>query len=137
MSPDKSYHVSAFALAGAGEMTSGFFVLCVPSLPKLIKSTPALQQLLSKLQRWSRLSDAETRPNSRLGLPSWIRRQGVGRVRGRRTGTEQLDSGHDDLEFVRGQEPATVQNILEKVVERVKTQDGDSVSVKFITMHEV
>jgi hypothetical protein len=58
-------------------------------------------------------------------------------MRGRRMGTEQLDSGHGDVDFARDRESATVERISEKNVGRVRTQDEDSSSVRFITMHEV
>ncbi|KAF1960479.1 hypothetical protein CC80DRAFT_392447, partial [Byssothecium circinans] len=44
-SPDKSYTVSSFALSGMGEMMAGFLVLCVPSMPKLVKNTTFLKKI--------------------------------------------------------------------------------------------
>ncbi|KAH8732138.1 hypothetical protein GQ44DRAFT_735788 [Phaeosphaeriaceae sp. PMI808] len=49
-SPDKTYAVSSFALSGMGEMTACFLVLCVPSIPKLVKNTALIQKIFGKIQ---------------------------------------------------------------------------------------
>jgi hypothetical protein len=57
-------------------MAAGFLIFCIPSIPKLLKSSPKLNKFLSKLLSWIGFSFDDSKPNSRLGLPSWIRAQG-------------------------------------------------------------
>lgn len=60
---DKSFYIDLLALLVQGEMTAGFLVLCIPPLPKFFKDIPLFQRLFSS---------GTPKPNSRLGLPSWI-----------------------------------------------------------------
>jgi hypothetical protein len=131
--PDKSYYIDPLALQIQGEMTAGFLVLCVPSLPKLIKDIPMLQRLFSS---------GTPKPNSRLGLPSWIRGQEK-RHAPRRPRPDDLEYSEygdfsqlgtlDDSQL----SPSTMD---EKSLVRVAGQEGLSQSVSesaFITVHEV
>ncbi|KAF2106974.1 hypothetical protein BDV96DRAFT_654304 [Lophiotrema nucula] len=142
-SPDKSYHVSAFALSAAGETTVGFLVLCIPSLPKLVKSTPVLQNLLAKMQTWVGLASADGEDNSRKGLPSWIRvRSGQRQLNGSDIGVSCLqESGlfggagspaHMSISGVDVPEKSHATNRM-----RATGSDGSSNGVEFITVHEV
>lgn len=88
-SPDKSYWVTFFTLAALGEMTAGFLVLCIPSIPKLVKSSPMLRTLFSS---------RDEKPNSRLGLPSWIKAGGQRQEKRRGLGYSGID---DDLTTMR------------------------------------
>jgi len=76
-------------------MAAGFLILCIPSIPKLLKSTLLLQKFFSKLQSWVGLSSDDLKPNSRLGLPSWIRAQGQ-QNRARRRPADTVCSDFDE-----------------------------------------
>jgi len=102
-SEDKSYNIGPFALLAQGEMMAGFVVLCFPSLPKLIKTAPALQRIFSS---------NKSKPNSRLGLPSWIRVQGQGSPLRRASGGTDWSENEDESPISRSDEsqlsPVTV-----------------------------
>lgn len=149
-SPDKSYHVSGFALAGMGEMTMGFLVLCIPSLPKLIKSVPILQKLSTRMQSWIGLSSSSqstSKPNSRLGLPSWIRNQGQ-KFNSRRRGSDVLFYSEALKQNNASAQPVNVPLPIDEAGEKsggevtdqaVKKDDAeqDAFGVEFITVQEV
>ena len=74
-SPDITYNVSALGLWCIAEMTIGFFVLCLPALPKLIKSSPWMLKLFSSLRSLSRSPSTSERAKSggRMGNNLWLR----------------------------------------------------------------
>ncbi|KAF2651292.1 hypothetical protein K491DRAFT_682314 [Lophiostoma macrostomum CBS 122681] len=68
-SEDKTYGACNMAVWAWGEMTAGFFVLCMPSVPKAIRNTPWMLRLGILVQRYMPGSGAaatgEKSPNSR------------------------------------------------------------------------
>jgi hypothetical protein len=129
-SADKSYTITPFALSGIGEMTSGFLILCIPAIPKLVKSTPALQKLFRKIFPLNSQEEA----NSRLGLPTWIRAQGQGSPR--RSPEDSLHSTVDaHADSVGVKKDDLVQS---NVHEKKDSVSGSMADVpEFITMQEV
>jgi hypothetical protein len=63
---DKTYVLGSITLSATGEMTVGFLVLCIPTIPKLLRSKPILSPTFS----WFKNLPTET-PSSSIGLPSW------------------------------------------------------------------
>jgi hypothetical protein len=122
-------------------MAAGFLILCIPSIPKLLKSSPKLGEFLSKLQSWVGLSSDDTKPNSRLGLPSWIRIQGQQNAAGRRpvdTVCSEFDeyrpmplASNDQLSHSTTKEESVARSKHEKDLPQMVC------TAEFITAHEV
>ncbi|KAF2727281.1 hypothetical protein EJ04DRAFT_570519 [Polyplosphaeria fusca] len=137
-SADKSYTVSSFALAGIGEMTSGFLVVAIPAFPKLVKNSPFLRRILDKMQY--PFSSEKDAPNSRQGLPSWIRAKG--QARGRlETGDEYAGRGVQDAECADSaygmSRNATQNKVLGAREEKQTGSPSDGSGVDFITAQQV
>ena len=64
---DKIYYASEVALWANTEMTTGFLVMGVPSIPKVLKSLAYYDLIRAKVR--ARMPSKETQ--SRRGLPSW------------------------------------------------------------------
>jgi hypothetical protein len=64
--PDKTYVLGSITLSATGEMTVGFLVLCIPTIPKLLRSKPTLSTSFS----WFKNLPNE-KPSSSISLPSW------------------------------------------------------------------
>lgn len=71
---DKSYYASPVVLLCSGEMTSGFLLLGVPSIPRILKDSPLLNRLHAKVRSLMGNTKRTTQENSRRGLPSWYRK---------------------------------------------------------------
>ena len=133
---DKSYNVSSFALSGMGEMAAGFLVLCVPSIPKLVKNTTTLQKMFGRLQLWIDSSSDRQTKNSRMGLPSWIRVQGERQAA--RHGTEDTTYSEPD-EHIPTIAP-TPHKLSHSTINEKNDSirgDGSNSSAEFITMQQV
>jgi hypothetical protein len=91
---DKSYAVSDMTVWASGEFTAGFFVLCMPSVPKAVRNTPWTIKLGRFLQRWipgfGTVGAGEKPPTSR-------RYHFASRYHARRRNNQQLESGTSDL----------------------------------------
>ncbi|KAF2829295.1 hypothetical protein CC86DRAFT_453943 [Ophiobolus disseminans] len=71
---DQLYVASIAGLWGVGEMTAGFLIMGIPSLPKVFKSLPFSGSVVSLLRQLTRPgSSGEGQSNSRRGLPSWYK----------------------------------------------------------------
>jgi hypothetical protein len=135
-SPDKSYAVSSFALSGMGEMTAGFLVLCVPSIPKLVKNTPFLLEIFGRLQSWMDSSLDKQTKNSRMGLPSWIHAQSERRAARRRpedTTYSELDEHIPTMISITHKPSQSTVNVKNESEEN----DRNDSTVEFITMQQV
>ncbi|KAF2877772.1 hypothetical protein BDV95DRAFT_588804 [Massariosphaeria phaeospora] len=72
-SPDQLFTVSEAGLWAIGEMTAGFMIMGIPSLPKVVKSLPYSESVLSLLRSLTRPGSSGQQTNSRRGLPSWYK----------------------------------------------------------------
>jgi hypothetical protein len=87
---DKSYAVSDMTVWVSGEFTAGFFVLCMPSVPKAVRNTPWMIKLGRSLQRCIPVfgtADAGEKP------PTSGRYHFASRYHARRRNNQQLESG--------------------------------------------
>lgn len=70
---DITFNVGPIGLWSLGEITSGFLVLCIPSVPKAFKDSIIARTFFGLANRLSRNSAPGDSRNSRRGLPSWYR----------------------------------------------------------------
>ena len=76
---DRTYAITPVGLLAWGEITSGFLVLCMPTIPKAFRNTPWIQKLVSSIK--SRLGSGESQDKNvgpRYYFQSWHRRPRVG-----------------------------------------------------------
>ncbi|KAF2657848.1 hypothetical protein K491DRAFT_625977 [Lophiostoma macrostomum CBS 122681] len=77
---DSTYAVTPMGLSAWGEITSGFLVLCMPSVPKAILRTPFFQRLMSSIRsRVGYSSEREKNVARRYYFQSWHRTRRVAR----------------------------------------------------------
>lgn len=72
-STDISYNVSALGLWCVGEMTAGFFVLCLPALPQLFKLSPWIQKFTTFLRSISGASTTSSQGQTGNSNRNWPR----------------------------------------------------------------
>lgn len=87
---DITFYVGPIGLWSLGEVTAGFLVLCVPSIPKVFRDSALVRAVNSLVKRISRSKSIET-VNSRRGLPSWYRTKIPGKLQ--HTDYSDLDDG--------------------------------------------
>lgn len=91
-SPDQLYTVSTTGLWSIGEMTAGFLIIGIPSLPKVVKSIPLTESVISLIKSWKKTGHSGGQSNSRRDLRSWYKPQS--RKRHNQTDYSDLDQ-HD------------------------------------------
>lgn len=74
-SPDTLYAMSTTGLWSNGEMTAGFLIIGITSLPKVVKSIPLTKSVMSLIRSWKRTGQNGMQGNPRRGLPSWYKLQ--------------------------------------------------------------
>lgn len=70
---DTLYAGSELIFWMVAEVTAGFLVMGLPSLPKVFKCIPGSVSLVSFLQAWIKVGSGGQESNSRHGLPSWYK----------------------------------------------------------------
>lgn len=69
---DITFNIGPIGLWSIGEVTSGFLILCIPSVPKAFRDT-IFTRKISDLA--NRMSGRSSNVNSRRGLPTWYHPQ--------------------------------------------------------------
>jgi hypothetical protein len=67
---DITYNVAPLGLWCLGEMVAGFFVVCLPAMPKLFKASPLIRSIMSTLRTSSKRSGSD---RSKRSLRTWPR----------------------------------------------------------------
>ncbi|KAF1977700.1 hypothetical protein BU23DRAFT_550379 [Bimuria novae-zelandiae CBS 107.79] len=88
---DITFNVGPIGLWSVGEITSGFLVLCVPSVPKAFRDSFFSRKISDLANRFSRNSRSGEMSNSRRGLPSWYRPSPSRRPQ--RSGFSEIEEG--------------------------------------------
>ena len=73
-SDDITYSVSPVGLWSIGEITSGFLIIGVPSVPKISKEVPWVQSVFIWIRSLTGGSSKGSRESSRKGMPSWYKK---------------------------------------------------------------
>jgi hypothetical protein len=121
-SPDKTYIITSLTLSATAELAVGFLVLCIPTIPKLVQSSPILSAFFKQLKFRSHRKSV---PN--ISLSSWIKAGAMG---------PQDNTGFSVIE-----EPALIATpgslgrMEEKMAHGVDQTEQDT--LKFVTVHEV
>jgi hypothetical protein len=110
------------ALTATAELAVGFLVLCIPTIPKLVRSTPVLSTFFQRLNCHS-----HKKPIPNISLPSWIKAGARG--------------PQDNTGFSMIEEPAPTATLgsLEMKGEK-KANNIDQTredALEFVTVHEV
>ncbi|CRG83790.1 hypothetical protein PISL3812_01146 [Talaromyces islandicus] len=107
-SSDLIYNGSDLVLWMAAEISAGFLVMGLPSLPNVVRALPGSGSMMSFF-KGSSSSGGEERKNSRRGLPSWFKpsprgrgRRGDSSIMGTTRGGSQAD-----MVFVTSWDPST------------------------------
>ena len=96
-SPDTLYAMSTTGLWSNGEMTAGFLIIGITSLPKIVKSIPLTKSVMSLIGTWKRTGQNRMQSDPRRGLPSLYKPQS----RKRYKQTEYSDLDQYDLIFMK------------------------------------
>lgn len=88
-SPDTLYAMSTSGLWSNGEMTAGFLIIGITSLPKVAKSIPLTKSVMSLIRKWKRTGQNGMQSDPRRGLPSVYKPQS--RKRYKQTDYNDLD----------------------------------------------
>lgn len=70
-SDDITYTIAPVGLWCIGEITSGFFILCIPSIPMVLRSSVLGQKFITLMRSWTGSSGTKEKTNLRRGPPSW------------------------------------------------------------------
>ncbi|KAI1446643.1 hypothetical protein F5Y02DRAFT_68995 [Annulohypoxylon stygium] len=68
---DETYWTTELGLWGVGEITAGFLIIGIPSMPKIIKNFPVTNSLVSLMKSWTRNMGSSNPSQEGVGLPIW------------------------------------------------------------------
>ncbi|KAH8648724.1 hypothetical protein BGZ60DRAFT_570018 [Tricladium varicosporioides] len=90
-SPDQLYTVSTTGLWSIGEMTSGFLIIGIPSLPKAMKNIPLAASLVSLLRSWTTTNRSRIDNTSQSSQSRWQWHSSLSRRRSNKNDCSDVD----------------------------------------------